>query len=77
METPRLRVEIDREEDGRWIADVIDLPGVMAYGTTREEALRHAGAIALQVIAEKLEHNELTREQSESLGHLFEIRTAA
>ena len=55
----RLIIELDRETDGRWIADVIDLPGVMAYGATREEALAAAQALALRVLADKLEHGEV------------------
>jgi predicted RNase H-like HicB family nuclease len=52
----RLTVEFDREADGRWIADIIDLPGVMAYGTSQEEALSSVKALALRVLAEKMEH---------------------
>jgi predicted RNase H-like HicB family nuclease len=48
--------------DGRWIAEVGDLPGVLAYGTTREEALAHAQALALRVLAERLEHGEAKAE---------------
>ena len=48
-------VEIDRETDGRWIAEIPDLPGVMVYGTTRNEALARAKALALRVIADRLE----------------------
>jgi predicted RNase H-like HicB family nuclease len=48
----RFTVEIDREEDGRWIAEVPDLPGVMVYGSTREEAMARAKALALRVLAE-------------------------
>jgi predicted RNase H-like HicB family nuclease len=50
----KLRVEFDRETDGRWIAEVIDLPGVMAYGTTREEALANVDALAQIVIADRI-----------------------
>ena len=53
-----LTVELDRETDGRWIAEVVDLPGVMVYGATREEALAAAQALALRVLADKLEHGE-------------------
>jgi predicted RNase H-like HicB family nuclease len=49
-------VEIDREDDGRWLAEVPDLPGVMVYGATRGEALARAKALALRVIADRLEH---------------------
>lgn len=52
------RVEIEREDDGRWIADVADLPGCMAYGATAEEALARAQALALRVLADRLEHGE-------------------
>jgi predicted RNase H-like HicB family nuclease len=55
----KLTVELDREKtDGRWIAEVVDLPGVMVYGATREEALAAAQALALRVLADKLEHGE-------------------
>ncbi|MCS6996793.1 MAG: type II toxin-antitoxin system HicB family antitoxin [Casimicrobiaceae bacterium] len=50
-----LSLECEREDDGRWIAEVLELPGVMAYGTTREEAILKAEALALRVIAERLE----------------------
>jgi predicted RNase H-like HicB family nuclease len=56
------RVETEQEVDGRWIAEVGDLPGVLAYGTTREEALAHAQALALRVLAERLEHGEAKAE---------------
>ena len=51
-------VEIEKEEDGRWIADVPELPGVMAYGRTSAEAAGKAQALALRVIAERIEHGE-------------------
>ena len=57
MATP-LEIELEREEDGRWIADVPALPGVMTYGSTREEALRNVQALALRVIADRLENGE-------------------
>ena len=53
-----LRVEIERENDGRWIAEVPDLPGVMVYATTRDEALARVQALALRAIADRLEHGE-------------------
>jgi len=52
------RVEIERETDGRWLAEVIELPGVMAYGQSREEALAKAKALALRVVADRLDHGE-------------------
>jgi predicted RNase H-like HicB family nuclease len=51
-------VQIDREPDGRWLADVPSLPGVMCYAGTREEALARVQALALRVIAERLEQRE-------------------
>jgi predicted RNase H-like HicB family nuclease len=58
-------LEIDREEDGRWIAEVPDLPGVMVYGSTRTEALARAKALALRAIADALEHGEALPELSD------------
>lgn len=51
-------VEIEREEDGRWIGEVTDLPGVLAYGSTRDEAVAKAKALAFRVLADRLEHGE-------------------
>ncbi len=53
-----LKVEVEREDDGRWIAEIPELPGVLVYGHTREEAIRRAQALALRVIADRLEHDE-------------------
>jgi len=53
-----LSVEFEQEADGRWIADIPDLPGVMAYGRTREEASARVKALALRVIADRLDHGE-------------------
>jgi predicted RNase H-like HicB family nuclease len=49
------KVETEREDDGRWIAEVLDLPGVMAYGATENEAVALAQALALRVIADRIE----------------------
>jgi predicted RNase H-like HicB family nuclease len=49
-------VEIDREDDGRWIGEVLDLPGVLVYGSTRDEAVAKAKALAFRVLADRLEH---------------------
>jgi predicted RNase H-like HicB family nuclease len=53
-----LLVEIEREADGRWIGEVPELPGVLAYGRTPEEAKAKAQALALRVVADRLEHGE-------------------
>jgi predicted RNase H-like HicB family nuclease len=49
----RLPIALDRENDGRWIAEVTDLPGVMVYGSTREEALRLIQSLAKRVLADR------------------------
>lgn len=51
-------VDVERESDGRWIAEVADLPGVLAYGQTREEAIRRAQSLSLHVLADRLDHGE-------------------
>ncbi len=51
-------LECEREDDGRWIAEVVELPGVLAYGSSQEQAMAKAEALALRVIAEQLEHGE-------------------
>jgi len=53
-----LTIELEREDDGRWIAEVADLPGVLAYGQSRDEALARAEALALCYLADRLEHGE-------------------
>jgi predicted RNase H-like HicB family nuclease len=52
------RVEVEQETDGRWLAEVTDLPGVLTYGATQLEAVRRAQALALHVLADRLEHGE-------------------
>src|SRR5205823_686669 len=53
-----LTIEVEQEDDGRWIAEVPDLPGVLAYGQRREEAIDGVQALALRVLADRLEHGE-------------------
>ena len=60
-----MNVEIEREEDSRWIAEIPDLPGVMAYGQSREEAISKVKALALRVLADRLEHGETIPELRE------------
>ena len=55
-------VEYEQEDDGRWLAEVQELPGVLAYGHTSGEAIAKAQALALRVLADRLEHGESTRE---------------
>jgi predicted RNase H-like HicB family nuclease len=58
VEIEPLQIEVEREEDGRFLASVPDLPGVMAYGDSEESALRRAKAIALQVLADMIESGD-------------------
>lgn len=53
-----LTIETEQEDDGRWVAEVPELAGVLAYGATRDEAMAKAQALALRVLAEQLEHGE-------------------
>jgi len=62
-----LTIEFDREQDGRWIAEIPELPGVMVYGETAEDAKAKVEALALRVLADRLEHGE----QIPALNKLF------
>ena len=53
-----MNIEIEREEDGRWIAEIPELSGVMAYGEDKEEAVSKVTALALRVMADRLEQGE-------------------
>ena len=66
-----MQIEIEREDDGRWIAEVPDLVGVMVYGETREEAIAKVQSLALRVIADRLDHGEGIPE----LDELFAVST--
>lgn len=57
-----LSIELEQEADGRWIAEVVELPGVLAYGTSQDEAIAHVQALALRVVADRLENEEAGRE---------------
>ena len=59
-----MTIETEREEDGRWIAEVPDLPGVLVYSATRAGAISQAKAMALRVIADRLENGEEVPELS-------------
>jgi predicted RNase H-like HicB family nuclease len=56
----RLTIEFEQETDGRWIAEVPELPGVLVYGQTRNEAAQRARALALHTIADQIDNGELT-----------------
>jgi predicted RNase H-like HicB family nuclease len=60
-----MRIEIEKETDGRWIAEIPEISGVMAYGKSRREAITKAKALALRVLADRLEHGESVPEIQE------------
>jgi predicted RNase H-like HicB family nuclease len=62
-----MRLEVEQEDDGRWLAEAPALPGVMAYGESRADAVAKAEALALRVLADRLEHGE----RSPELDRLF------
>ncbi|MDO8562120.1 MAG: type II toxin-antitoxin system HicB family antitoxin [bacterium] len=64
-----LTVEFDRENDGRWIAEIPKLPGVMAYGITKRDALQRVYAIALRTLADSVEHGSLFTPVSRIFGY--------
>ena len=64
-----ITVDVEQEVDGRWIAEVPDLPGVLAYGQSRLEAVLHAQALALRVLADRLDHGEIVPQ----VGSVFAV----
>ena len=66
----KLTIELDCEEDGRWIAEALELPGVMAYGAGREDAISAVERLAIEVIADRISHGELP---PSALGVSFEM----
>lgn len=62
-----LAIELEQEEDGRWIAEIDELDGVLVYGETKEDAIRNVKTLALRVIADRLENGESLPQQVESL----------
>jgi predicted RNase H-like HicB family nuclease len=66
-------IEHEREADGRWLAEVPELPGVLAYGATAAEAMAKAEVLALRVLAERLEHNEAGPSPFRSLSRAHDL----
>ncbi len=66
MDAMTLRIELDREDDGRWIAEIPSLPGVMVYGPSRDEAIVAVKVLALRVIADEIEHGERSPEAADT-----------
>jgi len=63
-----LPIELEQEDDGRWIAEIDELDGVLVYGDTKEDAIRNVKTLALRVIADRLENGESLPQQVESLA---------
>jgi predicted RNase H-like HicB family nuclease len=61
----KFTIEFEREDDGRWLAEVTELPGVLAYGSTPDEAIAHAKALALRVVADRIENDDETSHMTE------------
>jgi predicted RNase H-like HicB family nuclease len=59
-EKVNLSIDLDREEDGRWIGEALELPGVLCYGESRDEAIRKTESLAIEVIADRIAHGELS-----------------
>jgi predicted RNase H-like HicB family nuclease len=68
----KFTVEIEQETDGRWIAEIPQIPGAMAYGSSREEAVARVEALALRVLAERIEQGE----SSPEIDQVFSVATA-
>jgi len=62
----RLAIETEQEEDGRWLAEVPQIPGILAYGQTREEAITRVESLTLRVIADRLDHGEAIPEVADA-----------
>jgi predicted RNase H-like HicB family nuclease len=62
-----LAIELEQEDDGRWIAEIDELDGVLVYGATKDEAIKNVKTLALRVIADRLENGESLPQQVESL----------
>ena len=60
-----LRVILDREDDGRWFAEIPELPGVLVYGQTEDDAITKVKALCLRVLADRLEHGEVVPDVDE------------
>lgn len=68
----KISIELDREDDGRWIAEALELPGVMTYGDTKEQAISNTEKLAIEVIADRIQHGEM---DPSSLNVSFEVLT--
>ena len=69
----QLSIEVEQEEDGRWLSEIPELPGVLAYGETRSEAVVRAQVLALRVLADRIEHGETLPQKVDVLPQVFSI----
>jgi predicted RNase H-like HicB family nuclease len=69
----QLIIEVEQEEDGRWISEIPELPGVLAYGETRSEAVVRAQVLALRVMADRIEHGEALPVKANVLPQVFSV----
>ncbi len=67
----QLSIEVEQEENGRWISEVVELPGTLTYGQTRAEAIIHAQVLALRVPADRMEHGDTLPLQADLLPQVF------
>ena len=69
----QISIEVEQEEDGRWLSEIPELPGVLAYGQTRSEAVVRVQVLALRVIADRIEHGETLPQQVDVLPQVFSV----
>ncbi len=69
----QLLIEVEQEEDGRWLSEIPELPGVLAYGQTRSEAVVRAQVLALRVIVDRMERGETLPQQVDVLPQVFSV----
>jgi len=69
----RISIEVEQEEDGRWLSEIPELPGVLAYGQTRSEAVVRAQVLALRVLADRVEHGETLPQKVDVLPQVFSV----
>lgn len=69
----QLSIEVEQEADGRWLSEIPELPGVLAYGDTRSEAVVRTQVLALRVLADRIEHGETLPQKVDVLPQVFSI----
>ena len=72
-EIVQLSIEVEQEEDGRWLSEVPELPGVLAYGQSRSEAVVRVQVLALRVLADRIEHGETLPQKVDVLPQVFSV----